>query len=64
CTKAKTNPENMIHVGDDYEKDYLGALRSGLRAVLIDRAGKHQEEGLLKIMNLTELPGVIRGLSR
>ena len=31
----------LIHIGDDYENDYLGADESGYEALLLDREGKH-----------------------
>jgi len=61
CATARTNPERMVHIGDDYEKDYLGALRSGLGAVLVDRTGRYQDETLTKVRSLRELPDVITG---
>ena len=29
------DPEHVLHVGDDYELDYLAATRAGMRAVLV-----------------------------
>ena len=33
-------PDQVIHVGDDVERDIRGARAAGLRAVLIDRSGR------------------------
>jgi putative hydrolase of the HAD superfamily len=30
-------PEEIIHVGDSYAEDYLGAIQAGMKAVLLDR---------------------------
>lgn len=55
CAAAGTDPERVMHVGDDYDKDYIGALRSGLKAVLVDRTGRYQGKTALKIKSLREL---------
>jgi len=57
--KAGVSPEEILHVGDDYEADYLGAIRAGLRAVLLDREGKHSGAGMAKVRSLLELPGIL-----
>lgn len=51
----------VVHVGDEYESDVLGAQRAGLRAVLLDRSG---EAGVCRptISSLTQLPDTLRGL--
>jgi putative hydrolase of the HAD superfamily len=50
-----------IHVGDSPGEDGAGAVAAGLRAVLIDRAGRHADRpGLVRIGSLKALPGLIR----
>ncbi|NWG11710.1 HAD-IA family hydrolase [Candidatus Bathyarchaeota archaeon] len=58
CKKAKPNrqifmcaldmldvkPEDALFVGNDLETDYHGALKAGLKALLIDRDGKNKGE--------------------
>jgi putative hydrolase of the HAD superfamily len=39
--RAGVSPATAMHVGDSIEHDVDGALASGLRPILIDRAGKH-----------------------
>lgn len=39
--RAGVSPADAIHVGDSIEHDVDGAMRSGLRPVLVDRAGRH-----------------------
>ena len=39
--RAGIAPSRALHVGDSIEHDVEGALRSGLRPVLLDRFGKH-----------------------
>lgn len=36
--RAGVRPDEALHAGDDLEKDYHGARRAGLRAVLVDHA--------------------------
>ncbi len=45
----------ILHVGDKYEEDYLGACNAGLKALLIDRKGTHKDKQCPKISKLTEL---------
>ncbi len=44
----------ILHVGDDLERDYLGAVNAGFNAVLLDR-GKRIVEGVNVIHSLYEL---------
>jgi REG-2-like HAD superfamily hydrolase len=37
--RAETSPDAALHVGDDYEDDYLGATNAGWHALLLDRRG-------------------------
>jgi putative hydrolase of the HAD superfamily len=30
-------PEEILHIGNDYQKDYVGATEAGFHAVLLDR---------------------------
>jgi putative hydrolase of the HAD superfamily len=49
-------PEEMVHVGDQYESDVLGARAVGINQVLIDREGWHpQVTDCPKIGGLPEL---------
>jgi putative hydrolase of the HAD superfamily len=38
--KLNVKPEEAIFVGDDLERDYQGAQRIGMRAIMINRKGK------------------------
>lgn len=40
--QADVEPAFAMHVGDSIEHDVDGALRSGLRPILLDRTGKHE----------------------
>ena len=53
--RAGAAPHEAVHVGDSYENDFLGASRAGLRALLLDRAGKGAPPGVPVIHDLREL---------
>jgi HAD superfamily hydrolase (TIGR01509 family) len=46
-------------VGDRLDNDYQPAVAAGLHAVLIDRAGAVDIEGVLRVAALTDLPALI-----
>jgi len=37
---VELKPSEVLHIGDDYSKDYLGAKAAGLQAILVDRWGQ------------------------
>ena len=46
-------------VGDSVDDDIAGATRCGLRAVLVDRHGRHPEHPGERIGGLDELPPLL-----
>ena len=48
--------DEIIHIGDSYSSDVLGARGAGIDAVLIDRDGTAGERDCLTVSSLTELP--------
>jgi putative hydrolase of the HAD superfamily len=48
-------PHRILHVGDDYEADYIGAKNAGFKVVLLDRAEKYKGKDVLRIKSLLEL---------
>ncbi|MGB9718564.1 MAG: HAD family hydrolase [Thermoproteota archaeon] len=56
---SKTPVENMLHIGDRYEEDYLGARAAGINAILIDRKGICGDKPCHKISSLTDLAGLM-----
>lgn len=49
-------PGQILHVGDDPERDVAGARAAGFRAVLLDREGRHdRRHGVPVIQHLAEL---------
>ncbi|MES2413892.1 MAG: HAD-IA family hydrolase [Pseudomonadota bacterium] len=54
-----TQPENVLHIGDDTRLDVLGALNVGMQTVWVNRGGyewKHEEDKPhITVSSLTEL---------
>ncbi|MDJ0269829.1 MAG: HAD-IA family hydrolase [Aigarchaeota archaeon] len=48
-------PQGIMHVGDSYEHDYLGAQAAGFFPVLVDRYGRNMDKNCRKIDKLYEL---------
>ncbi len=57
-------PGKVIMVGDSYEVDIQGALRSGMRGIWLNRKTPEERCGsdYLTIHDLSELPRALRGL--
>lgn len=53
------DPARVLVVGDRYDNDYAPALEAGLHAVLLDRRDAVQDETVVRIRLLTELPRLI-----
>ena len=58
------SPNEVVHVGDCLEADYLGASQAGLHGVWLDRAGVNSRanSSIIAITNLRQLPGVIKSI--
>ena len=52
---AKVKCKEMVHVGDVYEIDYLGAESAGATGVLMDRREKYRNKECRKISRLSQL---------
>jgi putative hydrolase of the HAD superfamily len=52
---SMTKPERIIHIGDLYEYDYVGAESAGMRALLIDRKGRYKDKKITRIPQLDEV---------
>lgn len=60
--RAGVRAEESVMVGDSLKHDVEGALKAGMRAVLLRRSGevpRNLPEGLAVIQSLTELPGLL-----
>lgn len=56
-SRAGVSPDRAIHVGDDFEADFVGARRAGIEAVLLDRDGSHPPErgGIASLRELLDM---------
>ncbi len=58
--RMEVTPEEMVHVGDQYCSDVVGARAVGMHSVLIDRGGwNSQVNDCPKIASLSELPSLL-----
>jgi HAD superfamily hydrolase (TIGR01509 family) len=57
--EAGVGVEEVVHVGDFYEIDVVGARAAGLRAVLVDPTGSHAGRGCPRIESLAALPDLV-----
>lgn len=60
CDALGMSPAECVYVGDLYPVDYLGAIRAGLCAVLLDPLGIHSE----RAQTVEELGGLAAWLAR
>jgi len=51
-------PEQILHIGDHWEFDYLAARKAGMNAIYLDRS--NTKKGNFVVNNLTEIKRVIR----
>lgn len=65
--RIKCNPAQILHIGDDYKNDYLGAKEAGFKSLLLNRSAEpiadpidptHTIQSLLDALNFSELPKV------
>ena len=59
--KVGVSAEEVIHVGDTYEADIIGAQNVGIRPILIDRDGTQIGRWHETIHSLSELPKLLSG---
>jgi putative hydrolase of the HAD superfamily len=57
--KAGVRPEDAAHVGDSVANDIRPPVELGMKAVLLDRAGRHGNESTTVIRSLLELPALV-----
>ena len=56
ASKMSNTPlTKMLHVGNQFVEDYLGAESAGMKAILLDRKGVQRDKNCRKISTLTEL---------
>jgi REG-2-like HAD superfamily hydrolase len=59
---ADVRPDEALHVGDDLEKDLLGARRVGMRSILVDHSGQMGPTHVPRVDNLIELREIVARL--
>jgi len=58
--RADVMPGSAVHVGDSIEHDVDGALRSGLRPILLDRSGRYEAfDRAPRVTSLAEISTLI-----
>jgi len=55
CEEMGVKPSQVIHVGDNWQFDFLNAKQAGLHAFHIDRSGKNHEHSLTDLTQLRHL---------
>ena len=48
-------PSHVIHVGDNWQFDFLNARQAGINSFYIDRSGRNHEESLTDLTQLKRL---------
>ena len=62
CQILGTRPQEIVHVGDHYEFDYLVPRSLGIHAFYLDRSGEQRGDSI--ISDLRDLEKSLRRLSR
>lgn len=55
CEKIDISPEEIIHVGDDWEADYLSPRKSGIRSFYLDRKPTGEYKNSETLLSLSDL---------
>src|SRR4030067_2895423 len=60
CQILGVNPQEIIHIGDHYEFDYLVPQSLGIQAIYLDRSDKRKGDFVIKDLKSLEerLPGI------
>ncbi len=53
--QAGVQPTEALYVGDQYQVDVLGAERAGIKGILIDRHGYHEDIDCTRISSFSEI---------
>lgn len=58
--KTGAHPSNSVMIGDDFEVDIMGAIRSGIHGVHFDPEFKRKDKnGDWRVRDLNQLPGIL-----
>jgi len=52
CEEMDVNPGQVIHVGDNWQFDFLHARQVGINALYLDRSGRNHQESLSDLTQL------------
>jgi putative hydrolase of the HAD superfamily len=55
CEEMGIKPSHVIHVGDNWQFDFLNARQAGMNALYIDRSGRNHQESLRDLTQLKNL---------
>jgi putative hydrolase of the HAD superfamily len=55
CEEMGVKPSQVIHVGDNWQFDFLNARQAGINAFYIDRSGRNHQESLSDLIQLKRL---------
>jgi putative hydrolase of the HAD superfamily len=55
CEEMRVQPSRVIHVGDNWQFDFLNARQAGVNALYLDRSGRNHEESLSDLSQLKQL---------
>ncbi len=55
CKQVELEPHQLLHVGDSYDDDYLGATAAGLQARLLDPTLSYQIPAAHQVQHLAQL---------
>jgi len=55
CEEMGVKPSQVIHVGDNWQFDFLNARQAGINSFYIDRSGRNHEESLTDLTQLKHL---------
>jgi FMN phosphatase YigB (HAD superfamily) len=55
CREMGVEPSRVVHVGDNWQFDFLNARQAGLTAFYVDRSGRNHEESLGDLTELKRL---------
>ena len=55
CEEMNIMPSQVVHVGDNWQFDFLNSRQAGVRAFHIDRSGNNHQESLSDLIQLKQL---------
>lgn len=55
CAEMGVKPNQVIHVGDNWQFDFLNSRQAGINAFYIDRSGENHHESLSDLTQLKDL---------